>query len=322
MTTPNEGIKISTISATPNEGTLKLFKSLLDKMSCFNFFSVMKAVFDEFIFSIHILDNIFLIQSLYARNIYIHWKETDMRSLLGDVCMSIAGEQCFVKNGHIVVDTPDKFSAYKDIKVYPIPPIITKKDIDILYKYKLESFINYEFKDAETALKYLINGLNNIDLEYAKTILDSIDEKAMANKKNSNQTVPDPIRLTYYSEWADVKSFVDCGDVHLGKVKDDAVRINCNIKRSMMDEHKMRAITVGIEVAPNDEKNNPLVANGISAVNSDNVSNPQYEPDISALFTAIKENEIFENNYIRAVIRDLKIKEILDITIKEKAGII
>jgi len=100
----------------------------------------------------------------------------------------------------------------------------------------------------------LINGLNNIDLEYAKTILDSIDEKAMANKKNSNQTVPDPIRLTYYSEWADVKSFVDCGDVHLGKVKDDAVRINCNIKRSMMDEHKMRAITVGIEVAPNDEK--------------------------------------------------------------------
>jgi len=32
----------------------------------------------------------------------------------------------------------------------------------------------------------------------------------------------------------------------------------------------------------------------------------------------MKENEIFENNYIRAVIRDLKIKEILDITIKEK----
>jgi len=322
MTTPNEGIKISTISATPNEGTLKLFKSLLDKMSCFNFFSVMKAVFDEFIFSIHILDNIFLIQSLYARNIYIHWKETDLRAFLGDVCAPLLSKQCNAKIGHIVVDTPDKFSAYKDIKVYPIPPIITKKDIDILYKYKLESFINYEFKDAETALNYLINGLNNIDLEYAKTILDSIDEKAMANKKNSNQTVPDPIRLTYYSEWADVKSFVDCGDVHLGKVKDDAVRINCNIKRSMMDEHKMRAITVGIEVAPNDEKNNPLVANGISAVNSDNVSNPQYEPDISALFTAIKENEIFENNYIRAVIRDLKLKEILDITIKEQAGII
>jgi len=40
---------------------------LYDKLSCFNFFSVIKSIFDEFVFSLHIIDNIFLIQSLYVR---------------------------------------------------------------------------------------------------------------------------------------------------------------------------------------------------------------------------------------------------------------
>jgi len=313
---------MSTLSAMPNEGTLKLFDSLLDKMSCFNFFSVMKAVFNEFIFSIHILDNIFLIQSLYARNIYIHWNETTLRSFLGDVCAPLLGNKCDAQNGHEVRrEESKKYAAYNDIKVYPIPPIITKKDIEILSNYGLKSFINYEFKDAETALFCLIDGLSEIDLNIlkdAKTTLDYMDEKQMkeANKKNSNQTVPDPIRLTYYSKWTDVKSFVDCGDIHLGKVRDDAMRKNCNIKRSMMDEyernqHKLR--TSKLVTSTVDEE-----------INSENVFNeivPQYKLELQTLFGEIKQNEILKNNYIIAVIRDLKLKEILDITINSRRDI-
>ncbi|ADX05876.1 hypothetical protein 162322404 [Organic Lake phycodnavirus 1] len=47
--------------------SIKLMDRLYDKLSCFNFFSVIKSIFDEFVFSLHIIDNIFLIQSLYVR---------------------------------------------------------------------------------------------------------------------------------------------------------------------------------------------------------------------------------------------------------------
>jgi len=285
----------------PSMESIELMDRLYDKLSCFNFFSVIKSIFDEFVFSLHIIDNIFLIQSLYVRNVFKNIKETSLNNLLPpNICTDLLSDKrCDRKIGPSETTIDEKLmDRFRQITIHPYPPKINEKDIERLKSdMGLESIINYEFENEKYALSYIVNLLKETEKEKIKKLKDIlfyVDFKD-ANKQNYIKSKPSPKKLIYFSEWSTLKNFVDCGDVHLGK-GNETNEANCGIKRKMIDDNKHKSFK------PNELK--------------EEIS---YDPDLILLFDKILETkDVINNNYVKAVVRDLKIIEIIDIYLQEE----
>lgn len=227
---------MSTVKApeVPNVATLKMFESLLDKLSCWNFFSVMRTIFDEFVFSLHILDNIISLPGLYVRNVVKHYQHTTLEKLLPDeVCNDLLTPTlCKKKIGYPVIDN-QILKKYKDdyFEVASCSPPISEKDTELFLGTLWEELPHYEFPNREVAFYFIVEQFESVSASKLTTFIDKL--KAISEFKHKTETPcstktpgetpkcnPNPIVLQFMTDFGSVKDFVECGDVHLGKKPD------------------------------------------------------------------------------------------------------
>lgn len=208
----------------PNVATLKMFESLLDKLSCWNFFSVMRTIFDEFVFSLHILDNIISLPGLYVRNVVKHYQHTTLEKLLPDeVCNDLLTPTlCKKKIGYPVIDN-QILKKYKDdyFEVASCSPPISEKDAELFLGTLWEELPHYEFPNREVAFYFIVEQFESASARKLTTLIDKLT--AISKTRGNTATPkcnPSPIVLQFMTDFGSVKDFVECGDVHLGKKTD------------------------------------------------------------------------------------------------------
>lgn len=208
----------------PNVATLRMFESLLDKLSCWNFFSVMRTIFDEFVFSLHILDNIISLPGLYVRNVVKHYQHTTLEKLLPtEVCEDLLNPTlCKKKIGYPVIDKRI-LEKYKNdfIEVASCSPPISEKDATLFLDTLWEDLTHYEFPNREVAFYYIVEQFESVSANKRTTLNDKLT--AIIKTRGNTSTPkcdPTPIVLQFMTDFGSVKDFVECGDVHLGKKPD------------------------------------------------------------------------------------------------------
>lgn len=211
----------------PNVPTLQMFEGLIDKLSCWSFFSVMRQILSEFIFSLHIIDNLICLPGLYVRNIIKHYQHTTLEALLPDgVCHDLLNKTlCNKKIGYPTVEN-SILERYKDggIRPNPCSPPISEKTSELFIDTPWVDLIYYEFPNSEVAFYYTISQMEVCSEDklskLSETLARIVKTKTSSSSLKKKECRPTPIKLTFMTDFNNVKDFVYCGDVQLGKITD------------------------------------------------------------------------------------------------------